>query len=113
MDHFAHAGRSSPWSPAPATPRLQEDFLMKPMLVAALILGAPALALGAPALALAAPPPEARPLSEILQAIEAQGDVRYFDEIEWDDDGYWEIEYYDMDGRKVEIHVDPVSGERR
>lgn len=45
--------------------------------------------------------------------MEEQGDVAYFDEIEWDDDGYGEIEYYRTDGAKVEIKIDPVSGEPR
>jgi hypothetical protein len=63
--------------------------------------------------AAAAPPDNAMPLSEIIRALEEQGDVAYFDEIEWDDDGYWEIEYYRTDGAEVEIMIDPVSGEPR
>jgi hypothetical protein len=59
------------------------------------------------------PPPDAQPLSQVLQTLEQQGDVAYFDEIEWDDDGYWEIEYVDQRGAKVKIEVDPVSGEPR
>ncbi|MGF1622528.1 MAG: PepSY domain-containing protein [Rhodomicrobiaceae bacterium] len=62
--------------------------------------------------ALAAPPSNAKPLSEVLQAMEAGGNVAYFDEIEWDDD-HWEIEYYTPDGSKVEVDVDPVSGQPR
>ena len=46
-----------------------------------------ALILSFPAIAIAAPPPHAKPLSEIIQYIEARGDVGYFDEIEWDKDG--------------------------
>lgn len=60
--------------------------------------------------AFAQPPQDAKPLSEILAGIEARGDVAYFDEVEWDDDGYWEIKYYRTGGGKVEIDVDPVSG---
>jgi hypothetical protein len=44
--------------------------------------------------------------------MEAGGNVAYFDEIEWDDD-HWEIEYYRPDGSKVEVEVDPVSGQPR
>lgn len=62
---------------------------------------------------IAAPPPNAKPLSEIIQYIEARGDVRYFDEIEWDRDGYWEIEYIRMDGKKVKLRIDPVTGQPR
>jgi uncharacterized membrane protein YkoI len=58
----------------------------------------------------AAPPSNAKPLSEIIQAIEAQADVSYFSEIDWDDDGYWEIDYVRRDGAKVEIEVDPLTG---
>ncbi|RST86703.1 PepSY domain-containing protein [Aquibium carbonis] len=68
---------------------------------------------GFTAAAFAQPPRDARPLSEILATIEASGDVAYFDEVEWDSDGYWEIEYYRADGGKVKIDVDPVSGETR
>jgi hypothetical protein len=65
------------------------------------------------AAAFAQPPADAKPLSQILAGIEAQGDFAYFDEVEWDSDGYWEIEYYRADGGKVEIDIDPVSGEPR
>lgn len=60
--------------------------------------------------ALAAPPADALPLSRIVAGIEAAGDVAWFEEVEWDDDGYWEIEYRRPDGAKVEIKVDPVTG---
>jgi hypothetical protein len=53
------------------------------------------------------------PLSEILRTLEASGNIAYFDEIEWDDDGYWEIEYVRRDGGKTEIKVDPVTGQQR
>ena len=45
--------------------------------------------------------------------IEERDDVHYFDEVEWDDDGYWEVEYYRRDGSEVEVEIDPVSGEPR
>lgn len=67
------------------------------------------LGLAAPALA-DPPPPDALPLSEVLARLEATGNVRYFDDIEWDDDGYWEIDYVAVGGEKVEIEVDSVSG---
>jgi hypothetical protein len=60
------------------------------------------------------PPPEgAKPLSEILRTLEEQGDVAYFDEIEWDDDGHWEIEYVTPDGSKRKLELDPVTGGQR
>ncbi len=67
---------------------------------------------GFTAAAFAQPPQNAKPLSAILAGIEAGGDVAYFDDVEWDDD-HWEITYYRADGGKVEIDVDPVSGEAR
>ena len=70
-----------------------------------------ALILSFPAIAIAAPPPHAKPLAEIIQYIEARGDVGYFDEIEWDKDGYWDIEFIRMDGKKVKLRIDPVSGQ--
>jgi peptidase YpeB-like protein len=39
--------------------------------------------------------------------------VAYFDEVDWDDDGYWEIEYVDRAGNSVEIRLDPVTGQPR
>lgn len=78
-----------------------------------LAIAAAAFLLPGAALAQAQPPADALPLSEILAAIEGREDVAYFDEVEWDSDGYWEIEYYRPDGAKVEIDVDPVSGQAR
>jgi hypothetical protein len=60
-----------------------------------------------------APPSDAQPLSQILQTLEQQGDVAYFDEVDRDDDGYWEIEYVNRNGAEVEIKLDPVSGQPR
>jgi uncharacterized membrane protein YkoI len=74
----------------------------------ALILGLAA----SPALA-DRPPADALPLSEIVQMIEAERDVAYFEEVEWDDDGHWEIEYIEPNGRKIEIEVDPRTGRVR
>jgi hypothetical protein len=67
---------------------------------------------GTPALA-APPPPNALPLSQIIQSLEQRLNPAYFDEIEWDDDGYWEIEYVDRNGAKRKIRVDPVTGQEQ
>ena len=80
-------------------------LMLPPLTIAALAFAQPALS---------APPPEgAMAVSEIIRSLEDGGDVAYFDEIEWDSDGYWEIEYYRVDGGKVEIKIDPVSDEPR
>jgi hypothetical protein len=54
---------------------------------------------GAPVLA-APPPSNAQPLSQIVQPLEQRLNPAYFDEIEWDEDGYWEVEYVDRNGAK-------------
>ena len=73
-----------------------------------------ALALSAgPALAERTPPEEALPLSEIVAGLESSFDIHFIDEIEWDEDGYWEIEMFTRDGAKVEVKIDPVTGEVR
>ena len=82
---------------------------MKLQLAAASLLIAAGLSMPA----LAQPAPGSVPLSEILATIEAEDGFGYFDEIEWDSDGYWEIEYYRADGAKIDIDIDPVSGQPR
>lgn len=67
----------------------------------------------APVLAQSAPPAGSLPLSQIVAALEATEGFSHFDEIEWDDDGYWEIEYLTTDGRKIEVRIDPVTGATR
>ena len=80
---------------------------MKTLIATALV----SIAFAAPAFA--QPAPDAMPLSEILAGIEAEEGFGYFDEIDWDSDGYWEVEYYRADGAKVEVDIDPVSGQAR
>lgn len=82
---------------------------MKLQLAAASLLIAAGLSMPA----LAQPAPGSVPLSEILATIEAEDGFGYFDEIEWDSDGYWEIEYYRADGAKIDIDIDPSSGQPR
>ncbi len=57
------------------------------------------------------PPEGALPLSQVLATLEAGGDVASFDEVDWDDDGHWEIDYIDAVGSKVELRADPMTGE--
>jgi hypothetical protein len=71
------------------------------------------IALAAPvAFAQDRPPATALPLSQIVTNLEAQG-AQAFAEIDWDDDGYWEVEYWNAEGNRVEIRIDPVSGQPR
>lgn len=59
------------------------------------------------------PPADAMPLSEILAGIEADlgTDLGHIDEVDWDDDGYYDIEYRTADNREVRVRIDPVTGE--
>lgn len=68
------------------------------------------LVLAMPALA-APPPPDALPLSDIILTLESEEiNLHYISEIEWDSDGYWEIDYVERDGRRVEVKIDPITG---
>lgn len=80
---------------------------MRIFTAAALILGL------APALAIAAPPPaDGLKLSQIAAQVEGRVGtaLSYIDELEWDDDGYWEVKYITTDGKKVEEKLDPRTG---
>jgi hypothetical protein len=55
------------------------------------------------------PPPSAKPLSSIIKALEDKG-YRAISEVEFED-GKWEVEVHRADGKEVELHVDPVSGQ--
>lgn len=55
--------------------------------------------------------PEGAKLSEIIAKIESTADVKYVDEVDWNDRGYYEVEYYLNSGAKVEIKIDPKTGE--
>ena len=70
--------------------------------------------LALPAAADTPPPANALPLSRIIATVEANvSDLAFVEDVSWDDDGYWEVEYRTADGREVEINVDPVSGQAR
>ncbi len=68
-----------------------------------------ALVLAAPGLAQDQPPASAIPLSEIVRAIEDSEPVLVVLGVEWEDEGYWELEYIDTGNRRVEIRVDPAT----
>ena len=54
------------------------------------------------------PPATAKPLSAIVQSVEALG-LGGITEVEFDD-GFWEIDIR-KDGRKIKLTVDPMTGE--
>jgi peptidase YpeB-like protein len=54
------------------------------------------------------PPANAKPLSEIIKAVEDKG-YKTITDVEFDD-GAWKIEVRQPDSNEVHIKVDPVSG---
>jgi hypothetical protein len=48
--------------------------------------------------------------AQIEEVLRAEGFTSW-DEIEWDDDGYWEIEYHRADGASTEVRIDPMTGQ--
>lgn len=44
--------------------------------------------------------------------LEGNADVAYITEVEWDE-GYWDIDYVRKDGGKVEVKLDPVTGQAK
>lgn len=66
----------------------------------------------APALAQNLPPSNALPLSQVIAGVEKSQPVRVFTEVEWDDDGYWDIEFVNSDNRRTSVRIDPFTGER-
>jgi hypothetical protein len=77
------------------------------------LLATAALALMLASPALAAPPPDSRPASDVLRMVEQRPDFGHLREFEWDNDGYWEVEYVTRDGARVELRLDPRSGQPR
>ena len=55
-------------------------------------------------------PENAMALSGIVAALEARDDYDRLRKLEWDHDGVWEVEYHPNDGGKIEVEIDPVSG---
>lgn len=58
------------------------------------------------------PPQDGLPLSRILGGLEDAHDIRAFTEVEWNRAGYWEIELITRDRRRVELRIDPHTGQQ-
>ena len=71
---------------------------------------AAALAVAAPASAQMLPPQDALPLSRIVATVEAMDEVATVLEVDWDDDGYWDVEFVDTDNRRSSMRIDPITG---
>jgi Peptidase propeptide and YPEB domain len=57
------------------------------------------------------PPANAKPLSQIIKAIEDKG-FKTITEVDFDD-GVWKIEAHQVDGKEITLKVDPMTGEVR
>ena len=57
------------------------------------------------------PPVNAKPLSEIVKAVEEKG-FKIITEIEFED-GVWKIEAHQTDGKEIKLKVNPITGEIR
>lgn len=68
--------------------------------------------LALPAMGQNLPPANGLPLSEVIATVEKTQPVRVFTELEWDDDGYWDIEFINStNNRRSSVRIDPFSGE--
>ena len=78
------------------------------------VLALAGLTLPAGAMADTPPPPNAQPLSRIIATVEGSAqNLAYIEDVSWDDDGYWEVEYKRRDGSEVEVKIDPRTGSSR
>ena len=57
------------------------------------------------------PPGNAKKLSALIADVEKRDKFQHVDEIQWSDQGYYDMIYLTSDKAKVEIKLDPVSGE--
>ena len=67
----------------------------------------------AQATSISAPPPNGKKLTEILAKIEGRDKFKFIYEVDWSQTGFYEIYYYTTDNAKVELHIDPVSGDAK
>jgi hypothetical protein len=74
---------------------------------------AAALMMPLPLMAQDRPPADGTPLSQMLAVLEQEADFGHFEDIDWDDDGYYEVEYYTADGEERDVRLDPVTGAAR
>jgi hypothetical protein len=59
------------------------------------------------------PPDNALKLSAIIATVEQRDAFHYVYDIEWNDDGYYDVIYFTTDKAKVEMKVDAVTGKMR
>ena len=59
------------------------------------------------------PPENVLKLSEIIAKVEQRDQFRYVSEVDWDEEGFYDVIYFTSDKAKVEIKIDPVTGQPR
>ena len=60
------------------------------------------------------PPDSALKLSAIIATVEQRDGFQYVsDDVEWNDDGYYDVVYFTTDKAKVEMKIDAVTGKTR
>ena len=59
------------------------------------------------------PPENALKLSAIIATVEQRDAFHYVSDIEWNDDGYYDVVYMTTDKAKVEMKIDAVTGKTR
>ena len=59
------------------------------------------------------PPDSALKLSAIIATVEQRDGFHYVDDVEWNDDGYYDVVYFTTDKAKVEMKIDAVTGKTR
>jgi hypothetical protein len=57
------------------------------------------------------PPATAMKLSDLVAKVEKRDKFLFISEIQWSEQGYYEVTYFMNDKAKVDIKLDPVSGE--
>jgi hypothetical protein len=56
------------------------------------------------------PPENAMKLSAIIATVEQRDAFQYVGDIEWNDEGYYDVVYFTTDKAKVEMKFNPVTG---
>jgi hypothetical protein len=56
------------------------------------------------------PPQGSIAASEVLRLVEQRPDFASIEEMEWDDDGYWEVEYRTRDDTRRKLRLNPRDG---
>jgi hypothetical protein len=59
------------------------------------------------------PPDNALKLSAIIATVEQRDAFHYVSDVEWNEDGYYDVIYFTTDKAKVEMKIDAVTGKPR